>query len=82
MPRRLHAEHDRLAETAHHVHEFVVTRLGIGKAHGLADNAPIQSDYPRLRLTSKTYVKINPFHFIGKIPSGVARICEDCLNAF
>lgn len=79
---RFHTEHNRLAETAHHVHEFVVTRLGIGKAHGLADNTSILSDYPRLRIASKTYVKINSFHFVGKPPSGVARICEDCLNAF
>ena len=35
---------------------------------------------PRLRVTSKTYVKISPFHFIGKSPPDVARICEDCLN--
>ena len=71
MPRRLHAEHNRLAETSYHIHEFVVTRLEIGKAHGLADNVPILSDYPRLRLASKTYVKTNSFHFVGKPPSGV-----------
>ena len=41
---RLHAEHDGLVETSHHVHEFVVTRLGIGKAHGLADDASILGD--------------------------------------
>lgn len=51
VPRRLHAEHDGFAETAHHVHEFVVTRLGIGKAHGLADNTPILSDYGRFVVT-------------------------------
>ena len=46
-----YTEHNRLAETSYHIHEFVVTRLGIGKAHGLADNTPILSDYGRLVVT-------------------------------
>lgn len=42
-----HAEYDRLLEASYHIHEFVVTSLGIGKAHGLADDASILSDYGR-----------------------------------
>ena len=41
---RFHAEYDRLVETSHHVHELVVASLGIGEAHGLADDASVLSD--------------------------------------
>lgn len=44
VARRFYAEHGSLVEASHHVHEPVVTSLGIGKAHGLADDAPILSD--------------------------------------
>ena len=51
VSRRFHAEHDRLLEATHHVHELVVTRLRIGKAHGLADDAPVLSDDGGLMVT-------------------------------
>ena len=86
VPRRLHAEHDGFAEAAHHVHEFVVTRLGIGKAHGLADNMPILSDYGRFvvtlgnvntdeqhRNTSKNQVADSPLNEAGQNLLGHAK---------
>lgn len=40
-----HAEYYRFIEASYHIHKLVVTSLRIGKAHGLADNTPILSDY-------------------------------------
>lgn len=82
---RFHAEYYRFIEASYHIHKLVVTSLRIGKAHGLADNTPILSDYGCLAMsiptnnienTSKTQIADSPLNEAGQNLLGHAKIAE------